>query len=142
MPLCCWASSVLLILYRLIDSPARSDLPDEVDVSRKIGIFIGLIGAAGIATAAGGPTPSRRGRSPRRRPAAAGRLGGARKEVRAGAAASAHLARHTVGPQTEQVDEVTARAERVGDRVARVDRDRGPQLVAHLGEKDVSGGRR
>jgi hypothetical protein len=43
------ALAVLLILYRLIDSPAPSDLPDEVDVSRKIGIFIGLIGAAGIA---------------------------------------------------------------------------------------------
>jgi hypothetical protein len=43
------ALAVLLIIYRLIDSPAPSDLPDEVDVSRKIGIFIGLIGAAGIA---------------------------------------------------------------------------------------------
>ena len=43
------ALAVLLILYRLIDSPAPSDLPDQVDVSRKIGIFIGLIGAAGIA---------------------------------------------------------------------------------------------
>jgi hypothetical protein len=43
------ALAVLLILYRLIDSPAPSDLPDEVDVSRKIGIFIGLIGAAGVA---------------------------------------------------------------------------------------------
>ena len=42
------ALAVLLIIYRLIDSPAPSDLPDEVDVSRKIGIFIGLIGAAGV----------------------------------------------------------------------------------------------
>jgi hypothetical protein len=41
--------AVLLILYRLIDTPAPSDLPDEIDVSRKIGIFIGLIGAAGVA---------------------------------------------------------------------------------------------
>ena len=43
------ALALLLILYRLIDTPAPSDLPDEVDVTRKIGIFIGLIGAAGIA---------------------------------------------------------------------------------------------
>jgi hypothetical protein len=42
------ALGVLLIIYRLIDSPAPSNLPDEVDVSRKIGIFIGLIGAAGV----------------------------------------------------------------------------------------------
>jgi hypothetical protein len=41
--------AVLLVLYRIIDTPAPSDLPDEVDVSRKIGIFIALIGAAGIA---------------------------------------------------------------------------------------------
>ena len=43
------ALAVLLILYRLIDTPAPSDLPDEIDVTRKIGLFIGLIGAAGIA---------------------------------------------------------------------------------------------
>jgi hypothetical protein len=41
--------AVLLVLFRIIDTPAPSDLPDEVDVSRKIGIFIALIGAAGIA---------------------------------------------------------------------------------------------
>ena len=41
--------AVLLILYRLIDTPAPSDLPDQVDVSRKIGLFLGLIGAAGVA---------------------------------------------------------------------------------------------
>ncbi len=43
------AFAVLLILYRLIDTPAPSDLPDQVDVSRKIGLFLGLIGAAGVA---------------------------------------------------------------------------------------------
>jgi hypothetical protein len=43
------ALAVLLVLFRIIDTPAPSDLPDEVDVSRKIGIFIALIGAAGIA---------------------------------------------------------------------------------------------
>ena len=41
--------AVLLVLFRIIDSPAPSDLPDQVDVSRKFGIFIALIGAAGIA---------------------------------------------------------------------------------------------
>jgi hypothetical protein len=40
--------AVLLVLFRLIDTPAPSDLPDQVDVDRKIGIFIALIGAAGI----------------------------------------------------------------------------------------------
>jgi hypothetical protein len=43
------ALALLLILYRLIDTPAPGDLPDEIDVSRKIGLFIGLIGAAGVA---------------------------------------------------------------------------------------------
>jgi hypothetical protein len=43
------ALAVLLVLFRIIDTPAPSDLPDQVDVSRKIGIFIALIGAAGIA---------------------------------------------------------------------------------------------
>jgi hypothetical protein len=40
--------AVLLVLYRIVDIPA-GDVPDEVDLSRKIGIFIGLIGAAAIA---------------------------------------------------------------------------------------------
>jgi hypothetical protein len=43
------ALAVLLILYRLIDTPAPGDLPEQVDVSRKLGLFIGLIGAAGVA---------------------------------------------------------------------------------------------
>ena len=43
------ALAVLLVLFRIVDTPAPSDLPDSVDVSRKIGIFIALIGAAGIA---------------------------------------------------------------------------------------------
>ena len=60
------ALGVLLILYRLIDTPAPSDLPDQVDVSRKIGIFIGLIGAAGVAY--GGWRTNME--SPRARPAA------------------------------------------------------------------------
>ena len=40
--------AVLLILFRLIDTPAPGDLPDEIDVSRKLGLFVGLIAAAGI----------------------------------------------------------------------------------------------
>jgi hypothetical protein len=42
------ALAVLLVLFRIIDTPAPSDLPDEIDVDRKIGIFLALIGAAGI----------------------------------------------------------------------------------------------
>jgi hypothetical protein len=41
------ALGVLLVLYRIIDIPA-GDVPDEVDLSRKIGIFIALAGAAAI----------------------------------------------------------------------------------------------
>jgi hypothetical protein len=39
---------VLLVLYRIIDIPVDGDVPDEVDLSRKVGIFIALIGAAGV----------------------------------------------------------------------------------------------
>jgi 1,6-anhydro-N-acetylmuramate kinase len=42
------ALAVLLVIYRLIDIPA-GDVPDGVDLSRKLGIFIALIGAAGVA---------------------------------------------------------------------------------------------
>jgi hypothetical protein len=40
--------AVLLVLYRIIDIPA-DDVPDQVDLSRKIGVFIALIGAGAIA---------------------------------------------------------------------------------------------
>ena len=40
------ALAVLLILFRLVSAP---DPGDAVDLSRKIGIFLGLIAAAGIA---------------------------------------------------------------------------------------------
>lgn len=43
------ALALLLVLFRLIDSPAPSDLPDAVDVTRKFGIFLGLIASAGLA---------------------------------------------------------------------------------------------
>ena len=38
---------VLLVLFRLVDLPTP-DLGDQVDFSRKFGIFLGLIAAAGI----------------------------------------------------------------------------------------------
>lgn len=45
------AVAVILILYRLIDAPGVdvSGLGVNLDITRKIGIFLGLIAAAGIA---------------------------------------------------------------------------------------------
>jgi hypothetical protein len=40
--------AVLLVLYRIIDIPVDGDIPDSVDLSRKIGIFIALIAAAAV----------------------------------------------------------------------------------------------
>jgi len=40
--------ALLLVLYRIIDIPA-GDVPDEVDLSRKLGVFIALIGSGAIA---------------------------------------------------------------------------------------------
>ena len=42
------ALAVLLVLFRIIDIPVDGDMPDEVDLTRKVGIFIALIGAAAI----------------------------------------------------------------------------------------------
>jgi hypothetical protein len=42
------ALAVLLVLYRIIDIPG-SDVSDQVDLGRKIGVFIALIGAAAVA---------------------------------------------------------------------------------------------
>jgi hypothetical protein len=39
--------AVVLILFRIIDPPG--DVPNGVDVTRKIGVFLGLIAAGGIA---------------------------------------------------------------------------------------------
>ncbi|HET8566604.1 MAG TPA: hypothetical protein VFL77_09040 [Solirubrobacterales bacterium] len=42
--------SVLLILYRIIDTPSAGSFPGvSVDVSPAVGIFLGLIAAAGVA---------------------------------------------------------------------------------------------
>jgi hypothetical protein len=43
------ALAVLLVLFRIIDIPVDGDIPDEVDLSRKVGIFIALIASAAIA---------------------------------------------------------------------------------------------
>ena len=43
------ALAVLLILFRLVSTPDPDITGDAVDLSRKIGIFLGLIAAAGIA---------------------------------------------------------------------------------------------
>ena len=43
------ALAVLLILFRLISAPDPDATGDAVDLSRKIGIFLGLIAAVGIA---------------------------------------------------------------------------------------------
>jgi hypothetical protein len=42
------ALALLLVLFRIIDIPVEGDLPDEIDLSRKIGVFIALIGAAAV----------------------------------------------------------------------------------------------
>lgn len=43
--------SVLLILFRIISPPGGGDIPDgfDIGVTREIGVFIGLLAAAGIA---------------------------------------------------------------------------------------------
>jgi hypothetical protein len=43
------ALAVLLVIYRIIDIPTEGDVPDQVELSRKVGIFIALIGAAAVA---------------------------------------------------------------------------------------------
>jgi hypothetical protein len=39
--------ALLLVLYRIIDIPADGEVPPEVDLSRELGIFVALLGAAG-----------------------------------------------------------------------------------------------
>jgi hypothetical protein len=43
------ALAVLLVLYRIIDIPVDGDVPAEVDLSRKVGIFIALLASAAVA---------------------------------------------------------------------------------------------
>jgi hypothetical protein len=42
------ALAVLLVLFRIVDIPV-DNVPDGVDVSRKLGVFIALIGAGAVA---------------------------------------------------------------------------------------------
>lgn len=42
------ALAVLLVLYRIIDIPVDGDVPDQVDLSRKVGIFIALIASGAV----------------------------------------------------------------------------------------------
>jgi hypothetical protein len=42
------ALAVLMVLYRIIDIPTEGHVPDHVELSRKGGIFIALVGAAAI----------------------------------------------------------------------------------------------
>ena len=109
--------------HRLIDRPPERP-PDEVDVTRKTGTSSGE-------RPAGSRTAARRAAvAAATCVGAAAAAAGARGRRRGGAA----LARHTIGPQ-QQVDQLTARAERVGDRGAGVERDGGPQLAADLGHE-------
>jgi hypothetical protein len=43
------AFAVLLVLFRIIDIPVDGNVPDEVDLSRKVGIFIALLASAALA---------------------------------------------------------------------------------------------
>jgi len=43
------ALAVVLVLYRIIDIPVDGDVPDQVDLSRKVGIFIALIASGAVA---------------------------------------------------------------------------------------------
>ena len=43
------ALAVLLVIFRIIDIPTDGDVPDQIDLSRKVGIFLALIGAAAVA---------------------------------------------------------------------------------------------
>jgi hypothetical protein len=60
------ALAFLLCVFRLIDIPAPGDVPDEIDLSRKIGVFLAVIASAAIgysgwranAEGPGGPAPA------------------------------------------------------------------------------------
>ncbi|HEX6583780.1 MAG TPA: hypothetical protein VF056_09255 [Thermoleophilaceae bacterium] len=61
------ALAVLLVIYRIIDIPTEGDVPDQVDLSRKVGIFIALLGAAAVAYGGwrtNAETPAGRGAAP------------------------------------------------------------------------------
>jgi hypothetical protein len=43
------ALALLLVIYRIIDIPTEGDVPAQVELSRKVGIFIAFGGAAAVA---------------------------------------------------------------------------------------------
>jgi len=43
------ALAVLLVTYRIIDIPTDGHVPDQVELSRKVGVFIALVGASAVA---------------------------------------------------------------------------------------------
>jgi hypothetical protein len=43
------ALAVLLVIYRIIDIPTDGPVPDQVELSRKVGVFIALVGASAVA---------------------------------------------------------------------------------------------
>ena len=160
------ALALLLVLFRLLDIPAP-DVPavaeDSIDFGRKFGLFLALVAAAAIACggwranserttgpARGGPSRRRRRRGriwkaplawPRALRGAPRRYARPRGRAAQSARRSASLPAHALGAEAEQLHEVAARAERVGDRGARVELDRGPELVAHLREQQFADGR-
>jgi hypothetical protein len=73
------ALAVLLVLYRIVDIPTSGHVPEDVELSRKLGIFIALLGAAAVAY---GGSRLHKGR---RRPEGRAAVGGL--ELRAGRSA-------------------------------------------------------
>ena len=65
------ALALLLVLYRIVDIPTDGHVPAHVELSRKVGIFIALAGAAAVAY--GGWRPVHKGR---RRPEGRAAVGG------------------------------------------------------------------
>jgi hypothetical protein len=72
------ALAVLLVLYRIVDIPTSGDVPEDVELSRKVGIFIALLGAAAVAYGGG------RLHKGRRRPEGRAAVGGLELRERGG----------------------------------------------------------
>jgi hypothetical protein len=78
--------AMLLVLYRIVDIPTSGDVPAHVELSRKVGIFIALVGGAAIAYG-GGRLPGGRTHKGRRRPEGRAAVGGLELRERGGRAA-------------------------------------------------------
>ena len=71
--------AVLLVIYRIIDIPTDGHVPEQVELSRKVGIFIALAGASAVAYGgwAAHPQPAPEGlHKGRRRPEGRAAAGG------------------------------------------------------------------